>query len=228
MPSTWRRRRQASRRRSRSLLPVTSSARRRSSAGRRRRSSSIVPRRQRRRSRRRSPSTESRAKTSPPLGADRAVDRSRTPRRSTNRRGGDGGTARCSSRIPVPSWSRPTPGLREGAGSRATTPRRPVVAEQALNLAADLGLPEPAQALGVRGMARSCLGDRQGLEDMRRALVLAVEQGEGRAGRRPARDNLALGIWFYDGPRAALDACREGSDSASGAGSPKWCSGSQG
>ena len=57
-------------------------------------------------------------------------------------------------------------------------------AERALQLAAELGLPEPVRALGYRGNARAFLGERQGLEDMRRALALAIEQG--RAVRRPS------------------------------------------
>ena len=60
-------------------------------------------------------------------------------------------------------------------------------AERALALAAELGLPEPAHALGIRGGARAHLGERQGLEDMRRALALALEQGEGRVAARPAQ-----------------------------------------
>jgi hypothetical protein len=46
---------------------------------------------------------------------------------------------------------------------------------------------------------------------MRRALELALEQGQGReAGIR--RHNLAIVTWLYEGPRAALAACREGID----------------
>jgi class 3 adenylate cyclase/tetratricopeptide (TPR) repeat protein len=84
-------------------------------------------------------------------------------------------------------------------------------AEQALALAAELGLAEPADALGTRGAARSSLGDRQGLEDQRRALALALAQGQGRAAA-VVYNNLALVSWQYDGPQAALDACREGID----------------
>jgi len=82
-------------------------------------------------------------------------------------------------------------------------------AEQALRIAAELGLPEPAHALGYRGGARSYLGERQGLEDMRRALALAVDQGLGREAA-VIHNNLAIAIWLYEGPEAALAACREG------------------
>ena len=84
-------------------------------------------------------------------------------------------------------------------------------AERALALAAELGLPEPARALGYRGMARANLGERQGLEDMRRALELAVEQGQGRAAA-VLHNNLAVATWQYEGPQAALAACQEGID----------------
>jgi class 3 adenylate cyclase/tetratricopeptide (TPR) repeat protein len=84
-------------------------------------------------------------------------------------------------------------------------------AERALALAVELGLPEPARALGFRGAGRAHLGEREGLEDMRRALELAIEQGQGRAAGI-LHNNLALGSWLYEGPQAALAACREGID----------------
>ena len=46
---------------------------------------------------------------------------------------------------------------------------------------------------------------------MRRALALAIEQGQGRAAA-VLHNNLALASWQYEGPQAALDACREGID----------------
>ena len=46
---------------------------------------------------------------------------------------------------------------------------------------------------------------------MRRALALALEQGQGRAAA-VLHNNLALARWQYEGPQAALDACREGID----------------
>jgi class 3 adenylate cyclase/tetratricopeptide (TPR) repeat protein len=84
-------------------------------------------------------------------------------------------------------------------------------AGRALALATELGLPEPARALGYRGAARTCLSEREGLEDMRRALALAIEQGEGRAAA-VLHNNLAVSVWQYDGPQAALERCREGID----------------
>jgi class 3 adenylate cyclase len=93
----------------------------------------------------------------------------------------------------------------------AAYPEAIAAAERALALAAELGLPESARALGYRGEARSYLGERQGLEDMRRALALALAQVQGR----PAAvlyNNLAVVSWQYEGPQAALAACREGID----------------
>jgi class 3 adenylate cyclase/tetratricopeptide (TPR) repeat protein len=93
----------------------------------------------------------------------------------------------------------------------AAYPEAIAAAERALALAAELGLPEPARALGARGAARSYLGERQGLEDMRRATVLALEQGEGRAAA-VLHNNVAVAAWSYEGPRAALAACVKGID----------------
>jgi class 3 adenylate cyclase/tetratricopeptide (TPR) repeat protein len=83
------------------------------------------------------------------------------------------------------------------------------VAERALALAAELGLPEPARAVGYVGIARAHLGEREGLEDMRRALELAIEQGQGRSAAM-LHNNLAVVTWEYEGPQAALAACKEG------------------
>ena len=84
-------------------------------------------------------------------------------------------------------------------------------AARALALAAELALPEPARALGYRGAARCCLGDRDGLSDMRRALQLAIEQGQGHAAAA-LHNNLAASMWDYEGPQAALERCRDGID----------------
>ena len=82
-------------------------------------------------------------------------------------------------------------------------------ANRALRLAADLGLPEPARALGYVGAARAFGGERHGLEDMRSALALAVEQGRGRDAAT-LYNNLAVATWLYEGPEVALVACQEG------------------
>ena len=81
-------------------------------------------------------------------------------------------------------------------------------AERALALAAELDLPEPAFALHWRGVGRCALGDAEGLEDVRRALQLALEQNLGREAA-VIYANGAGARWSYEGPRAALDAMGE-------------------
>ena len=102
----------------------------------------------------------------------------------------------------------------ELAGSRvvgSAYPEAIAAAGRALALAAELGLAEPARALGSRGNARCSLGERRGLEDLRGALELALEQGQDRTAA-VLHNNLALATWQYEGPQAALAACREGID----------------
>jgi tetratricopeptide (TPR) repeat protein len=81
-------------------------------------------------------------------------------------------------------------------------------AEQALALAAELGLPEPAFALHWRGLARCGLGEADGVEDVRRALQLALDQSLGRE-TGVIYGNLSGVVWSYQGPQAALDLCGE-------------------
>jgi len=82
-------------------------------------------------------------------------------------------------------------------------------ADKALSLAAELGLPQSGDALGRRGGARASMGERQGVEEMRQALSLAIEQGEGRSAAI-LYNNLAVAAWMYEGPQAALDLTRDG------------------
>jgi hypothetical protein len=82
-------------------------------------------------------------------------------------------------------------------------------AERALALAEELGLERSANALGTRGMARSELGDRGGLQDMREAITLASQAGHGRRAAN-LLNNLGVGLWVYEGPVASLDVLREG------------------
>ena len=81
-------------------------------------------------------------------------------------------------------------------------------AERALALATELDLPEPAFALHWRGVGRCALGDAEGLEDLRRALQLALEQNLGREAA-VIYGNLGGVVWSYEGPRAALDVMGE-------------------
>ncbi len=75
-------------------------------------------------------------------------------------------------------------------------------------LAEELGLPEPAFALQWRGLARSESGDVEGLEDMRRSLQLALEQGLGRE-TAVIYGNLGFARGVYSGPAASLSTARE-------------------
>jgi hypothetical protein len=86
-------------------------------------------------------------------------------------------------------------------------------AERALALARELGLEEPARAFGFRGGSRACLGDPGGLQDMRHALELAVEQGRGRDAV-VIYANLAIEQLQYEGPAVALATCLEGAEFA--------------
>jgi class 3 adenylate cyclase/tetratricopeptide (TPR) repeat protein len=82
-------------------------------------------------------------------------------------------------------------------------------ADRALALAAKLGLPEPARALGFRGVARVNLGDAGGLEDMRKARDTATDQGLG-LDVAILYNNLAEATWQFEGPRRRLELAREG------------------
>ncbi|HKE10553.1 MAG TPA: BTAD domain-containing putative transcriptional regulator [Myxococcota bacterium] len=94
-------------------------------------------------------------------------------------------------------------------------------AEQALDLAQALGRAEPARALGYRGLARATLGQREGLDDIRKALRLAIAQSQWRAAA-VLHDNLATASWLYEGPRAALTLCEEGIDFSRRHGIDEW------
>jgi len=83
--------------------------------------------------------------------------------------------------------------------------------ERALDLAAELDLPEHARALGFLGNARASLGERDGIDDLRRALALSVERGRSRDAA-VFYNNLAYGLWAYEGPQPALALAREGAD----------------
>jgi tetratricopeptide (TPR) repeat protein len=82
-------------------------------------------------------------------------------------------------------------------------------ADKSLNLAAQLDLPQPAAALGYRGLAHAYQGERQGAAEMRQALELAIEQGEGRSAA-VLYNNLGVAAWMYEGTQASFDLSREG------------------
>jgi class 3 adenylate cyclase/tetratricopeptide (TPR) repeat protein len=82
------------------------------------------------------------------------------------------------------------------------------VADRGLALASELGLPEPAFVLHWRGVPRCQLGEAEGLEDVRRALQLALEQGLGRE-TAVIYGNLAGMIGLHEGPQAGFDLNQE-------------------
>ena len=81
-------------------------------------------------------------------------------------------------------------------------------ADRAIALTAELGMPEPAFALHFRGLARTDLGDAEGIDDLERALELAIDQGLGRE-TAVIFGNLTGIIWEQRGPRAAIASARE-------------------
>ncbi|MDP9331573.1 MAG: hypothetical protein M3P11_13185 [Actinomycetota bacterium] len=82
-------------------------------------------------------------------------------------------------------------------------------AERALALAEELGLDRSARALGFRGLARSNLGDPGGLDDMREAIAVATQAGQGREAAL-LHNNLGESLWLFEGPVASLQVLREG------------------
>jgi class 3 adenylate cyclase/tetratricopeptide (TPR) repeat protein len=82
-------------------------------------------------------------------------------------------------------------------------------AERTLVLASSLGLEQSAKALGYKGLARGMLGDAGGLEDLRMALTLAIERGQGREAA-VIHNNLSGVLWVMEGPAASLAVRREG------------------
>jgi class 3 adenylate cyclase/tetratricopeptide (TPR) repeat protein len=97
------------------------------------------------------------------------------------------------------------------AGARMISsdfPAATAEADRALALSARLGLPEPARALGFRGIARCFLGDAEGVDDMNRALELSLQQGDSR-GAAVLLANLAIASAHFEGPTAAVARSRE-------------------
>jgi class 3 adenylate cyclase/tetratricopeptide (TPR) repeat protein len=78
------------------------------------------------------------------------------------------------------------------------------VARRALSLAEELRLERPPRALGYLGSSRMDIGDAAGAEDMREAILLANQAGQGREVAL-LHNNLSLGLWVFEGPQAALD-----------------------
>lgn len=94
-------------------------------------------------------------------------------------------------------------------------------AERAVDLAAELGLPVPARALGFRGCARFALGQAAGLEDMRRALEAATAQGLGRE-TAVLYHNIGASLVRAQGPRAVWELAQQGTAFAQRHGIAEW------
>jgi class 3 adenylate cyclase/tetratricopeptide (TPR) repeat protein len=82
-------------------------------------------------------------------------------------------------------------------------------ADRATALAGDLELDVPARTLGFRGYALCSMGHADGIGDMRKALELATERGEGRDAA-VLYNNLAVAVWPIEGPVGVLTVLREG------------------
>jgi len=82
-------------------------------------------------------------------------------------------------------------------------------AERALALAEQLGLGHPGHTLGIRGWARTGLGDRAGLADMREAIEIATAAGQGHDAVGQL-NNLGICMWTFDGPAATLKVLNTG------------------
>jgi tetratricopeptide (TPR) repeat protein len=110
----------------------------------------------------------------------------------------------------------PGPALVEALGEVARVEAlqgRPVTAirfaDRALALADELGLGRPPRALGYRGSSRMDTGDPAGIEDLREAIRLATQAGQGREVGM-LHNNLGVGLGAFEGPQAALAELRTG------------------
>jgi len=80
-----------------------------------------------------------------------------------------------------------------------------VLADRAIAMSNDLDAPRPHAAVANRGIARCCLGDRGGLDDLADALTF-FEQGLHTAAALAVRFNAAEMLALFEGPEAALSA----------------------
>ena len=79
---------------------------------------------------------------------------------------------------------------------------------RAVALAADLDMPEPIETLATLGMLRCSLGDLEGLEDSRRAVRAARDQGLGMEYVHSLFQDAIL-VTSVEGPRAILEELEE-------------------
>ncbi|MBV9047187.1 MAG: hypothetical protein JOY58_02905 [Solirubrobacterales bacterium] len=89
-------------------------------------------------------------------------------------------------------------------------PERAVqLADRAISLASELGLPTQARALGFRGFSRAVLGDEDGVDDMLQALDAATSQGLGRE-TALLYFNLSEVLGVSEGARVRLETLERG------------------
>lgn len=81
-------------------------------------------------------------------------------------------------------------------------------ADRAVACAERLGLPEPARALGYRGLSRVYLGDVDGLAEMEHALALLIERGAGDYAAA-LQNNLAVARYPLQGAAHTLASYEE-------------------
>ncbi|MGZ4199514.1 MAG: ATP-binding protein, partial [Thermoleophilia bacterium] len=91
------------------------------------------------------------------------------------------------------------------------------LADRAMALCAELGLPPSPYALGSRGTARCVLGDAGGLGDLRQAICEARDLGLGHLVSAWSC-NLGEDLVVFEGPAAALQIHREAFDLSTGRG----------
>ncbi len=82
-------------------------------------------------------------------------------------------------------------------------------ADRAVALAEELHLDRPPRAIGYRGLARLDLGDRGGIEDIREAISLATESGQGHEAAL-LYYNLGVSMMPLEGPAPTLEIAQEG------------------
>ncbi|HEY8953593.1 MAG TPA: hypothetical protein VIP78_13675, partial [Candidatus Dormibacteraeota bacterium] len=103
--------------------------------------------------------------------------------------------------------------LAASRGDRGANREAVASADRALALAAQIGLGESPRALGFRGLFRCMDGDAAGIDDLRRALRLALDDGGGRDSA-VLYANLAYATSMVEGPASSLAVAREGVDFA--------------
>lgn len=81
-------------------------------------------------------------------------------------------------------------------------------ADRSLNLSKELGLTEEIDAIGARGGARAARGDRDGVEDIRRAVELALALQATTTAVRWL-NNLAAELYLWEGAASALEVIHQ-------------------